>query len=162
MAAAAISVSFPCGLRGYHVYRNIWHPEQDEVLRTIHEYDNPHDRYAIAAKKRIGGLESTVGHLPKEISRLTRFIMLYEAMVTVKVTSVQQRRSPLVQGGLEIPVLVTVQMAFDDKNKDVLTKYDKIVYETYKEPIDGRFEDATAAILKDIYDSEEEDDEDDY
>ncbi len=27
---------------------------------------------------------------------------------------------------------------------------------TYKEPIDGRFEDATAAILKDIYDSEEE------
>ncbi len=31
---------------------------------------------------------------------------------------------------------------------------------TYKEPIDGRFEDATAAILKDIYDSEEEDDED--
>ena len=27
--------------------------------------------------------------------------------------------------------------------------------------IDGRFEDATAAILKDIYDSEEEDDEDD-
>ncbi len=32
---------------------------------------------------------------------------------------------------------------------------------TYKEPIDGRFEDATAAILKDIYDSEEEDDEDD-
>ncbi len=32
---------------------------------------------------------------------------------------------------------------------------------TYKEPLDGRFEDATAAILKDIYDSEEEDDEDD-
>ncbi len=32
---------------------------------------------------------------------------------------------------------------------------------TYKEPIDGRLEDATAAILKDIYDSEEEDDEDD-
>ncbi len=27
--------------------------------------------------------------------------------------------------------------------------------------IDGRFEDATAAILKNIYDSEEEDDEDD-
>ncbi len=27
--------------------------------------------------------------------------------------------------------------------------------------IDGKFEDATAAILKDIYDSEEEDDEDD-
>ncbi len=28
---------------------------------------------------------------------------------------------------------------------------------TYKEPIDGRFEDDTAAILKDIYDSEEDD-----
>ncbi len=127
----------------------------------VHEYDNPHDRYAIAAKKHIGGLESTVGHLPKEISRLTRFIMLYGAIVTIKVTSFQQRKSPLVQGGLEIPVLVTVQMAFDDENKYALTKYDKIVYETYKEPIDGRFEDATAAILKDSYDSEEECDEDD-
>jgi len=123
MAAAAISVSFPCGHRGYHTYSNAWRPEQDEVIRTVHEYDNPHERYAIAAKKRTGGLESTVCHLSKKTSRLTRFITLYGAIVTVKVTSVQQRRSLLVKGGLEIPVLVTVQMTFDAKNKDVLTKY---------------------------------------
>ena len=117
--------------------------------------------FAIAAKKRIGGLESNVGHLAKEISRLTMFIMLYGAIVTVKVASVQQRKSPLVQGGLEIPVLVMVQMTFDAKKKKALTKYDKIVGENYREPIDGRFEDATAAVLKGIYASDEEDDEDD-
>ena len=52
-------------------------------------------------------------------------------------------------------------MTFDAKNKDALTKYDKIVCENYREPIDGRFEEATAAILKGIYASEEEDEEDD-
>ena len=58
-------------------------------------------------------------------------------------------------------MLVTVQMTFDAKNKDALTMYDKIVCENYRVPIDGRFEDATAAILKGIYASEEEDEEDD-
>ena len=58
-------------------------------------------------------------------------------------------------------MLVMVQMTFDAKSKDVLTKYDKIVCENYREPIDGMFEDTTAAILKGIYASKEEDEEDD-
>ena len=52
-------------------------------------------------------------------------------------------------------------MTFDSKNKVALTKYDKIVCENYREPINGRFKDATAAILKGIYASEENDEEDD-
>jgi hypothetical protein len=62
-------------------------------------------------------MESTVGHLPKEISRITRYIMLYGALVSVKVVDIHRRRSPLVQGGLEIPVEVTVTMTYSEKNK---------------------------------------------
>ena len=46
------------------------------------------------------------------------------------------RRSPLIQGGLEIPVEVTVEM---DKT---------LIKEHYQEPIDGKYPDATAAILQ--------------
>ena len=74
MATASLIVSFPCNLRGFHVYKEIWTPE---VLCAIHESDNPYDRFAIAARKRLPGsllIESTVGHLPKEISRITRYM----------------------------------------------------------------------------------------
>lgn len=50
----------------------------NEILSTIHEINNIYDRYAIAAIRRLPGqmVESVVGHLPKEISRITRFIIL--------------------------------------------------------------------------------------
>ena len=102
------SLMFLSGLRGYHEYRPVWTPQLNEVLPTIHERTNPHDHYAIAARKRLTGCigESTVGHLPKEISRVTRFIMLYGGVVTVKILDTHHRRLPLVQGGLEIPIQV--------------------------------------------------------
>ena len=57
----------------------MWTPTLHESMATIHESDNGHDRYAIAARKRLPGsmlVESTVGHLPKEISSATRFIFM--------------------------------------------------------------------------------------
>ena len=45
----------------------------------------------------------TVGHLPVEISRTTKFLLDGGAEVIVKLTKTHFRRSPLVQGGLEIP-----------------------------------------------------------
>ena len=118
------SLMFLSGLRGYHKYRAVWTPQLNEVLPTIPERTNPHDRYAIAARKRLTGCigESTVGHLPKEISPVTRFIMLYGTVVTVKVLDTHHRRSPLVQGGLEIPIQVVVKMECNSQNKDALLK----------------------------------------
>ena len=74
---------FLCGLRGYHVYMKDWTPTLNDVLSTIHESGNIHDCYAIAARKCLSGsvVDSTVGHLPKEISRVTRFIMLYGVLL---------------------------------------------------------------------------------
>ena len=66
---------FLSGLRGYHEY---WNPRLNEILAGC-----------------IG--ESMVGHLPKEISRVTRFVMLYDATVTVRsciLTTVDRRKFP--------------------------------------------------------------------
>ncbi len=149
--SSEISFTFACGLRGYHVYQTVWTPTLNESLPTIHESDNDKDCYAIAARKRLPGsalLESTVGHLPKEISRITRFIMLHGAIVTAKVMDTHHRRSPLVQGGLEIPIEVTVTMKYSPDNKDAMVKYEDLVGKHYKEPVDGKYEDITPEILE--------------
>lgn len=156
---ATLSWSFLCGLRGFHVYRNVWTPVMDEVLSTIHESHNSYDCYAIAAKKQFPGhlTSTTVGHLPKEISRFTHFIMFYGATVTAKVVDAHHRRSPLVQGGLEIPVLITVEMNYTSQNKEALSRYEKLVTISYEQPVDGKFQDITATILKDLDNSSDED-----
>lgn len=159
MATASLTVSFPCGLRGFHVYKDIWNPVLGEELCTIHESDNVYDRFAIAARKRLPGsplIESTVGHLPKEISRITRYIMLYGAIVSVKVMDPHHRRSPLVQGGLEIPVQVNVVMEFSAQNEKALSRYEELVRQSYKEPVDGKFDDITDSVLQDIENSSDE------
>jgi hypothetical protein len=51
------------------VYRTIWTPTLGEMMATIYESGNPHNCYAIAARKHLPGtglLESIVGHLPKK------------------------------------------------------------------------------------------------
>ena len=62
------------------------------------------------------------------------------------------RRSPLIQGGLEIPVEVTVQMDISEENNNenalAMEKYKTLIKEHYQEPIDGKYPDATAAILQ--------------
>ena len=47
---------------------------------TVHERNNPYDRYAVATKRSMPGfVELTVGHLPKEMSRVTRLMQIDEA-----------------------------------------------------------------------------------
>ena len=97
--------------------KELWNSKLNEKLETIHEENNPHDRYAVAAiRKTVSRLRPVVvGHLPREISRFTRFIILHGATVKVKVSDTKYRRSPLIQGGLEIPVEVEVQMETPSK-----------------------------------------------
>lgn len=70
------------------------------------------------------------------------------------------RRSPLVQGGLEIPVQVTAEMDLTERNKAILEKYKQIVVSDYKEPgIDGHFDDRTKEVLKGLEDDGSDTDE---
>ena len=117
--AVQLRFSFLCGSRGYHEYRTIWSPNLNEVLSVEHEASNTYDQHAIALKKRLPGriTNSVVGHVPKELSRFVHFILLHGASATAKVVGTHHRRSPLVQGGLEIPIEVTVVMPNSDKNE---------------------------------------------
>ena len=126
----------------------------------IHERNNAVDRHVIAARKRLPGTiaESTIGHFPKEISRATRFIMFHGGLVTTKVMDTRHRRSPLIQGGLEIPIEVTVTMPYSPANKEAIMKYEDLVNKRYKEPEDGKFEDATKEILEAVSGDSDTDD----
>ena len=106
-------------------------------------YSNPFDRYAIAAMKLVTlvgiSRQQVVEHLPKEISRFTWFIMEHGAAVAVKIVDIKHRRSPLVQGGLEIPIEFVVVMLFSAANKQAIDKYKRLVDNHYEEPIDKSF-----------------------
>ena len=43
-----------------------------------------------------------MGHLPREVSRVTKFLLDRGARISLVLSSRHYRRSPLVQGGLEI------------------------------------------------------------
>lgn len=139
---------FPCGLRGYHEYRLIWTPALHEVLTVKQERSNPYDRFAIVCTTRPPASisDTIVGHLPKEISHYTFFIINYGARVSVSVTDTHYRRSPLIQGGLEIPIQVTIKM--DCSRSTHLNAYKSFVTKKYSEPVNGNFCDATTDILK--------------
>ena len=51
---ATVTYSFLCGIRGFHVYKEVWKPILGERLNLSHERKNLHDRYAIAAYNRDG------------------------------------------------------------------------------------------------------------
>ena len=93
------------------------------MLEAKQESGNPYDRFAIACTKKLPLrlTESVVGHLPKELSRYTYYIILHGAKVTAMVMDTNHRRSPLVQGGLEIPIQVTVEMDLTEKIDSALT-----------------------------------------
>ena len=65
------------------------------------------------------------------------------------------------QGGLEIPIELTIEMEYNEKNKLCVEQYESLVREMYKEPIDGVFEGATASILKGLDQSKDEEHSDD-
>ena len=93
-------------------------------LRCSHERNNIYDRYAIAANKGLRGClaDAIIGHLPGEISRATRFFLLRGGMVHLKVTAENYRRSPLIKGGLEIPVEVICEMDDTPRNRAIMER----------------------------------------
>ena len=79
-----LNFAFPCGLRGFHVYKELWKPKLNEKLETIHEKNNPHDRYAVAAiRKTVSRLRPVVvGHLPGLIG-VVRMLMASKRGLTL-------------------------------------------------------------------------------
>ena len=92
------------------------------------------------------------------------FIIAHGATIACKVTDVHHRRSPFIQGNLEIPIEATVSMETSDQNKQALDLSGKSVQLKYEKPVDGKYEDFTVQILQALYnayDSQEKSEEDD-
>ena len=123
---------FSAAVRGYHYYKNFCQPQKEQLLECFHETGNLFDRFAIKVCEI--GNETPVGHLPREISRITKFFMDRGATVSVQLTSEHYRRSPIVQGGMEIPCKVTVKIPGTCLNLLLMEKYKQLVEELYIEP----------------------------
>ena len=71
--------------------------------------------------------------MPQEISRVSKFLLDRGATITAELTSMQYRRSPLVQGGLEIACKIIVRMPGTVRNHMLIDKYMVLVQGLYTE-----------------------------
>ena len=68
-----------------------------------------------------------------EISRITKFLLDYGTRIKATLRSAHYRRSPLVQGGLEIPYMVKVSMMPTQFSKKLVDRYRELVESFYFE-----------------------------
>ena len=129
---AAELFKFESAIRGYHFYKKYWVPVENQKLDCAHEVGNPYDFFAI--KTCESGSGRTVGHLPMEISRPIKFLLQRGAVIKSTLSSTSYRRSPLVQGGLEIPCQVSISMPATCKNNQIIEKFKEMVDVLYVVP----------------------------
>ena len=136
MADTNKTLVFSAVVRGFHVYRDVWKPLENEELECLFERHNLFDTSRLE-----GG--QILGHLPREISRPTKFLLDRGTKVRAQLTGTHYRRSPLFQGVLEIPCLVTVTIPGSIKGNILIQRYQQMVEELYcapkKEMIMGSF-----------------------
>ena len=119
-------------LSGFHVYKAIWELKVSEKLACSHEENNRDDPFAIKTCQLDSG--KIVGHLPMELSRISKFILDRGAKIEVKLRETHYRRSPVVRGGLEIPCDLVIRMPNTMKSAELLKKYLKLFENCYEEP----------------------------
>ena len=84
------------------MYKDIWGADVSEELECIRECDNPRDAYAIAVDKH----GTTVGHLPRKVSRLCALFMRRGGTIRCSASGRRRHSTDLPQGGLEVPCLL--------------------------------------------------------
>ena len=122
---------FSAAVRDFDYYRKPWLPELEQTLNCFHEEWNTFDRFAIKVCEK--DKNEIVGHLPMEISRVTKFLLDRGTNVSAKLTSTHYRRSPLVPGGIEIPCVVTLSMPGTVINLLLMERYKQLVETLYTE-----------------------------
>ena len=125
---------FSNAVLGFRYYGKFWLPEPEQTINCFHEKGNTFDRFAIKVCEK--DKNETVVHLPMEISRVTNFLLDRATNVSAKLTSTHYRRSPLVQGGIEIPCVVTVSMSGTVINQLLMERYKQLVETLYTEPME--------------------------
>ena len=141
MADTNKTLVFCAAVSDFQVYWDIWKPLENEELECLFERHNLFDTFANKTCRLEG--ERIVGHFPQEISRPAKFLLNRGAKVTVQLTGTHYRRSPLFQGGLETPCVVTVTILGSIEGDMLIQCYQQMVEELYcapkKEVIIGSF-----------------------
>ena len=99
------------------MYKEIWSPFIGDTFASKHERSNAHDRYVMAVVPDDMKRKRTVGHLPKEISKICCLFVLRGGIIIGKVTGARTRTRADC-GGMEIPC----ELTFKHHNKKVLDK----------------------------------------
>jgi len=140
---------FYTGLRGYHVYSNTvgWKPYVQEKIVLKREHNNIHDKFAVAGKVSMRGKIGliVVGHVPRELSRFIWYSIQEGAKYDVEVHKKKHMASPLLQGGLEIPIKVSVTWDCPDKLSILVAKVKEVEY-----PMIGEYIDNSKEILHEL------------
>lgn len=121
--------------RGYHVFKNTtWSDarvgEFVEVQLETNRNSKQVDPYACAIRTKHFYYDAwrTVGHIPREISRHAFYFLSAEGgLITGHVHSIDQRYSPIPNGGLEIPL----KLKFSHESEEILTKMKTFVGTLY-------------------------------
>ena len=122
---------YTAAVRGYHYFKTIWQPKENEVIVCQFENGKSYDMFAIKICDQRG---TAVGHLHREVSRITKFTTDRGARVSVTLTGTLYRRSTLVKGVLEIPCKVSVFMRGTCLNLLLLERCKQSRQELYIEP----------------------------
>ena len=91
-----------CCVRGHHVYESNWDAKTGSKLKPCHEKRPSalvEDKYAMALKFN----DTTVGHVPKFLSKITYFFLKLGGDLVVKITGQRRYSRDLDQGAMELP-----------------------------------------------------------
>ena len=88
---------FDSTVRKYLVYKDVWKPVIGENVHAEQELDNAVDKFAVKVVKNT----ETVGHLPREYSRILRNFIAHGRKICVEVTG-QRLHCKQLCGGMEI------------------------------------------------------------
>ena len=105
MSEDLASFTIEAMVRGYHVYRDVWHATMAEQLPCQREIGNVADPFAVAIVKS----GAIVGHVPRRISSVCSVFLRRNGSIVCCITGSRRYSADLVQGGLEIPCTLTFE-----------------------------------------------------
>ena len=100
--------TFVSAVHGYHVYKDVWKPSIGEKLVAKREFNNPMDKHAVKVVKD----DETVGHLPREFSRIAWYFLARSGEISVEVIG-RRRHCKQLCGGMEIPCQLEFKYMLD-------------------------------------------------
>ena len=103
----------------------------NEQLHCLQEPGNDYDVYSIKTCKPD---KTTVGHLLREMSRPTKFLLDRGVEIVAEIESSHYWRSPLIQGRLEICCKVSATLPGTINNHMLLDRYKELVNKLYCHP----------------------------